>query len=155
MNEIEILLYGEKKQEFPPLSADATDLGFLLWLEGDIWEEKKGWDGVRGHYTYMVERRKLTKPELRRAKTAIKKLKLIVEPVNACMGFNFGINVYDGPPFPGLPPKLVVSITGHHLDTRFAETWKKLSPLSHNKENEARLKLFGFEPLHDEAHYDY
>jgi hypothetical protein len=33
--------------------------------------------------------------------------------------------------------------------------WKILSPLSHNPKNEAKLKLFGFDPLKGKDFYDY
>ncbi len=151
---VERMLYGEQPV-FPPLKDGATDLEFLEWLEGDVWRQQRR--GLECHRmgNYYTERREITVDELKRFKRTVRRLQLIVEPVNACMGFNFGVNVYRGPSYPGLPPEPVVSITGHHLGTPFEKTWKILSPLSHSPENEARLRLYGFEPLREKSCYDY
>lgn len=137
-----------------------------LWdLDHRIWEAKDHTDTRWQRRFYYLEKGRVTEDELKKVKELAPKF--IVEPVNACMGFNFGINVYapmmskDEEEFAlnhGIEKLKVVPllcITGKHFDTRFEETWKKLSPLSHNKQNEKKLKRYGFEELKDAGHYDY
>ena len=124
----------------------------LALIQGDIWDERDG-RSCHGPTRWSVEKRKLTTDEwefIRGAAPAF-----VVEPTNACMGFNFGLNIYATPVAPGAPPEHVLSITGAHFGTRFAESWAKMSPLSHNPSNEARLKLYGFETLRERDYYDY
>lgn len=137
---------------------------FLKTLQKKLWVEGTGYDQFRGHYTYLHEKRgALTETEFEKVKEAAPYF--IVEPVNACMGFNFGLNFYvplekEAEEFAlghgiKLTAEPIFAITGAHFDTRFAETWVKLSPLSHNKENEEKLQKYGFEPLREEGYYDY
>jgi hypothetical protein len=158
-----------KKDEpvYPPLKADATDMEFLQWLQHDLWLKQRGYDRFRpGGYDFYVERRGITSEELSRAKEAITHLGLIVEPINACMVFNFGLHVYEPDLEPdeeefaqshGIKLKVhaILTITGRHTDTRFDETWKLLSPLSHNPVNEARLQKYGFAAPREASYYDY
>jgi hypothetical protein len=165
----------EKPAQYPPLKEGATDLEFLEWLGHDLWEKKPGTSMMGGrthHYTYLHERRKITADELDRVKEVIAasrsggKDTFVVEPVNACMGFNFGVNIYAAELEPDeeefalehgikITTRPVLSITGHHTDTRFEETWKLLSPLSHNSVNEALLRRYGLGQLREKGYYDY
>ena len=83
------------------------------------------------------------------------KVQFIIEPINAGMGFNFGLLFWKHPTFPGVPPEIVYSIEGEAFGMKFKEAFKKLSPLSHNKKNAELLKQYQFEPPKGDDHYDY
>lgn len=99
--------------------------------------------------------RKITEDEWARVQAAVTELGLICAPHNACMGFNFGVAFYAAPTYPGLPPEFLLELTGEHFDLRFKDAWARLSPLTHNDANAARLALFGFRELREESYYDY
>jgi hypothetical protein len=107
--------------------------------------------------TYREIRRIITDSEWKGIKKVVEKYNLICDPHNAEMGFGFGIAIYDGPPAIGLEPEFLIEISNSHFGTesRFNEGWRILSPLSHNKKNEEKLKLYGFDPLKDKDYYDY
>ncbi len=108
-----------------------------------------------------VQKRKLTPEELERL-VRIAPL-FVVKPETTEYGFNFGLSFYQeyeggGNGIP-ITPQFVFSISGSYLprgmDDHFSGAWKTLSPLSHNNENEQKLKWYEFEPLQKKEHYEY
>jgi hypothetical protein len=150
---------------------------YWLWdLDHKIWEQREHTDKRWQRRFWYVEIRGIMKDaDFEKVKTLAPKY--IVEPHNACMGFNFGISIYAvedadvdigvsdkeveefakmmGAKVPVSKPIPLLCVTGSHFDTRFAETWARLSPLSHNSQNEAKLKKYGFGELKTASYYDY
>jgi len=102
---------------------------------------------------YFIQRRQINDNEWAKVKKIAKNF--IIEPINAGMGFNFGLLFWKHPTFPGVPPEIVYSIEGEAFGMKFKEAFKKLSPLSHNKKNAELLKQYQFEPPKGDDHYDY
>lgn len=153
-----------KSKKAEPVADAQVDFDFLKELDARIWTKHNGYDRIRGSFTYRIEvRGGVTAEEWRRIERAA--AHCIVEPINACMGFNFGLNLWqpmepDSEAFSiahriKLKPTPLLAITGGHFDTRFEATWEKMSPLSHNMKNATKLKLYGFEPPREQGHYDY
>lgn len=148
--------------------ADDKDARWMWDLDHRIWKAVPHSDPRWPRRFWYQEVGTVTEGELKKVKELVTKYQspYVVDPHNACMGFNFGISIYAPMMTPdeeefalshGVKTKVIplLCMTGKHFDTRFAETWKKLSPLSHNKVNEAKLKKYGFGELKDEGHYDY
>lgn len=83
----------------------------------------------------------------------------IVEPTNAQSGFNFGVRLYDFPKTKDESPQPFFFISGEYLPETvgqlFEDSWRVLSPLSHNKTNERLLRSFGLELPREKYHYEY
>lgn len=144
------------------------------WDNDGIWLKVPTYDRFRGRYERHDEGRQLEVHELDAVKRAVVEHGLIVEPINACMGFGFGIRIYKGTPahWPGMDPEkeYLCCITSRHLcfdraehspfsendkDRSFALGWRLLSPLSHSEANVDLLQQFGFDKPKDRDFYDY
>ena len=109
-----------------------------------------------------VESRRLTEAEWIQVRVVLCEQPVAIQMINACFGFGCGIRVWDHPPFPGLPPELLLVVTKEHLPLSegkdrvlFDEGWERLSPFSHNDENAERLRLLELPEPREKHHYEY
>ncbi len=83
----------------------------------------------------------------------------IVEPTIAQCGFNFGVRLYDFPEKKDTHPQAFFFISGEYLpnkeEQRLKDSFRILSPLSHNERNELFLKAFGLNLPEEKSCYEY
>jgi len=135
---------------------------WLRWLKTEIREPfilemTTNMDGRTHHCLAYYEKRPLQPDEL----TLLKEIAhyFVIEPHNACMGFNFGITLFVQPSFPTMPLEWVITITGADLpdgmSKQFDNAWVELSPLSHNRNNMKALLAFGKDLPREKSYYEY
>lgn len=125
------------------------DVDDLRKLHDEVWEK------TSGPRPMWVESRKIENEELLAIVRWAKDNDGICEPINACMGFGFGVRLWEPPTQPGLSPDFVLTVTSKHLELKFEEGWRVLSLMTHNDRNEHLLKHFFDIPLQPKSHYEY
>lgn len=127
---------------------------WLAQLHDELWVTK-----CSAGQAWSCEHRRMTDDEWARVQSIITTERLICEPINAQMGFGFGMRLYEHEQYPGTGPTFLLTLTGGHLpepsDTRFDAGWAAYSPYTHNDDNANALEYAGFEPLRPKGHYAY
>lgn len=87
----------------------------------------------------------------------------------------YGIKIYDGPHYPGLPPRLLLTLIEDHLPSPTfwdhiageaktpnktpgggrTDAWELFTQYTHTERNQELLKMFDLEPSRERSHYDY
>jgi len=140
----------------------------LRKLHGDLWTTHHPCDGSP---EWAHESRMLTDDEWEAIVEAIERLKLIVQPHNACFGFGLGITLSEQPTVPGIKPLGVMCITQEHLATklgpdsyeakhggghmRFDEAWNTFEPLFNTERNHQLLAYHKLDPVQERSYYVY
>ena len=127
----------------------------LRRLQEDIWKEYTHNSRYVHPHKIHMETRKLTHQEWADVMHAVVQHRLAVSMINTCMGFNCGIDIYEPPTYPGLPPEHLIRITGDHFSTKFEQTWERLYPLVNNQDNANLLEFCNLPPLKDRVYYEY
>jgi hypothetical protein len=124
-----------------------------------------------------VATRELTKAELEGVLQTIKAQGLLTNMISAGMFGAYGMEVYEHPTYPGLPPtKVLLLVEGHlpgptrydRLVDRLAgvpperrpgcgrdDAWEIFSRFTHSEQNRAWLKMYGMQPPQERYYYDY
>lgn len=124
----------------------------LKELHKDIWETKQS---TSRWGSFNIEARQLTTEEWETVKNAINQEQLAVHMINACFGFNCGIQLFQAPQYPDLELNLIIVITGKHLDKSFDAAWEEFSELAKNSENQKLLDFCKLPRLRNKGFYDY
>lgn len=134
-------------------------------LQDSIWEayQSHRFNPQRGTYTAFREKRRIKEAEWRKLSSIIKEKKtLFCEMINACMGFGFGVRVYESPGFPGTPPRLLLTVTSDHFEDKTKprpegddRSWGRFKKLVYTKHNVQLLEFNGKEKPREKSYYDY
>lgn len=116
----------------------------------DIWLELKG----NRYYVPRQEKGNLN-DKWEEIKELIKIESLVLEMVNACMGFGCGIVIYKPPTYPGIPPEYIQMITCAHFDEKFEKGWQRFHPLVSLRENLELLNFCRLPTLKSKGYYEY
>lgn len=141
----------------------ADDAAWLQGLNAEIW---KHIPGTATSYGYSTATRLLKKKELKRIFSLAAECPVTLH--NACMGFGVGMALWAHPQAPGIDElDMLIEITNEHLapveeyekrhvgHAQFKTGWGVFSPIAKSPDNARWLKMYGIEPVRDEAHYAY
>jgi hypothetical protein len=127
----------------------------LRQLHKKLW--KKGMPDQFGRRR-SLETRQITKTELSAVLEWVGRGNGFCEPHNACMGFGFGMSVWEPPAQPGVDPEHVITVTSGHIvkdGPGFEKGWKILSPFTHSERNRQLLEYFDREAPRKKGYYEY
>lgn len=138
---------------------------WITRLQDSIWEpyQTDHINRARGTYTAYREKRRVTVAEWRKLSSIISQKKtLFCEMINACMGFGFGVCVYESRLFPGTEPRHLLTVTSDHFEdpskppkAKDDKSWSRFKKLVYSARNVRLLEFNGKEKPREKSYYDY